>query len=61
MICVRTFAPALEHGNHSNDKQYDYAGAKNLQQHDTFLSRPKVGSKGTPLESILPHDLRSAQ
>ena len=30
MIYVRPFAPALEHGNHSNKEQYDYTGSKNL-------------------------------
>jgi hypothetical protein len=34
MLAGRTFAPALEHSNHSNEKQYDCAGGNNLQQHD---------------------------
>jgi hypothetical protein len=29
-----TSAPALEHGNHSNEEQYDCGGGNNLQQHD---------------------------
>jgi hypothetical protein len=29
-----TFAPALEHGNHSNEEQHDCGRGKNLQQHD---------------------------
>jgi len=31
------FAPALEHGKGSNEKQYDCDGAKNFQQHDPTL------------------------
>jgi hypothetical protein len=34
------FAPALEHGNSSNEKQYDRDDANNFQQHDPTLLIP---------------------
>ena len=61
MIGGCVLASALEHGTHSNDKQYDCPRAQNLRHHDRFLSHPVVNPAGTKLDSILlQHDtLRS--
>jgi len=43
MIRGCAFAPALEHGNNSNNKENDGADAEDLQQHDrTPLSFPRA-------------------
>jgi len=39
MIRSRTFAPALEHSNRSNDKQYDGTRAKNLEEQADVAGR----------------------
>lgn len=46
------FAPALEHGNGSNEKQYDCNSAKNFQQHDpALLVLHEVTQDNSPTES----------